>query len=64
MNHPSIERHANTDRYVAILREAEHPERDFAGIVRALVDPRTDIDDRNPIADLVDALDITRGVVL
>jgi hypothetical protein len=56
----ATERHTNTERYVQRLREAENPEHEFVGIVRALVDPRLGIDYRNPIADLVDALDSTR----
>lgn len=54
------ERGENTERYVQRLREADNPDLVFIGIVKALVDPRLDIDYRNPIADLVDALDVTR----
>lgn len=55
------ERHANTERYVRRLRDAGNPELEFVGIVQSLVDPRLDMDYRNPIADLVDALSISRG---
>lgn len=58
----STDRHANTDRYVQRLREADNPDLEFVGIVQALVDPRLDIDCRGPVADLVDALEISRRV--
>lgn len=58
-----MERHANTDRYVEILRAEGEPAHTFVGIVRALTDPRmpAGLDIRGPIADLVDAYDeVTR----
>ena len=55
------ERHANTARYAEILRKEGDPAYTFVGIVRALLDPRLDIDWRGPIADLLDAYDeVTR----
>lgn len=56
----SMERHANTERYVEILRTEGEPAHSFVGIVRALMDPRIAPvhDVRGPIADLVDAYDI------
>jgi len=61
-----MERHANTERYLELLRAEGEPAYTFVGLVRSLMDPRVTQhgDVRGPIADLVDAWDTIAREVL